>query len=299
MGEFIPSDAAGLTDLPGVWVAGNVTDLSATVIGAAAQGVAAAAAVNADLVAEDTRLAVNERTGATLIQHAGMDGHGHTPMDPGQLVSQEYWDARYASADTIWSGNPNEQLVAQVADLAPGTALEVGAGEGADAIWLAERGWRVTAIDISPVALERAAGRAAAAGESTTDKITWQQSDILAWTPPPAQFDLVSAHFVHLPKAQRDVAYSRLAAAVRPGGRLLIVGHHPSDLETGLGRPNLPDWLFKAEEIAELLDRDEWELLVVAAQARETADPRGSGGRIILHDAVLSAVRRPQTQTWR
>ena len=103
-------------------------------------------------------------------------------MDPRQLVTQEFWDARYASADAIWSGNPNEQLVAQVADLAPSTALEVGAGEGADAIWLAERGWRVTAVDISPVALERAARRAAAAGESTAAKITWQQADILAWT---------------------------------------------------------------------------------------------------------------------
>ncbi len=298
IGEFIPADATGLTDLPGVWVAGNVTDLSATVIGAAAQGVAAGAAINADLVAEDTRRAVNERTpGATLDQPHGADGHDHVLKDPRQLVTQEFWDTRYASADAIWSGNPNEQLVAQVADLAPGTALEVGAGEGADAIWLAERGWRVTAVDISPVALERAARRAAEAGESTADKITWQQADILAWTPPSAQFDLVSAHFVHLPKAQRDVVYSRLAAAVRSGGRLLIVGHHPSDLETALGRPNLPDWLFTAEAIAELLDRDEWELLVVAAPAREAADPRGSGERVIMHDAVLSAVRRQKTQS--
>ena len=105
----------------------------------------------------------------------------------------------------------------------------------------------------------------------------------------------MSAHFVHLPKAQRDVVYSRLAAAVRSGGRLLIVGHHPSDLETALGRPNLPDWLFTAEDIAELLDRDEWEVLVAAAPARETADPRGSGQRIIMHDAVVSAVRRLKT----
>jgi SAM-dependent methyltransferase len=293
IGEFIPADATGLTDLPGVWVAGNVTDLSATVIGAAAQGVAAGAAINADLVAEDTRRAVKERTpGAILDQPHGAAGHDQVPMNPRQLVTQEFWDARYASADAIWSGNPNEQLVTQVADLAPGTALEVGAGEGADAIWLAERGWRVTAVDISPVALERAARRAAEAGESTSDMVTWQQADILAWTPPSAQFDLVSAHFVHLPKAQRDVVYSRLAAAVRAGGRLLIVGHHPSDLETALGRPNLPDWLFTAEDIAELLDRDEWELLVVAAAAREASGPRGSGERVIKHDAVLSAVRR-------
>ena len=107
----------------------------------------------------------------------------------------------------------------------------------------------------------------------------------------------MSAHFVHLPKAQRDVVYSRLVAAVRSGGRLLVVGHHPSDLETALGRPNLPDWLFTAEDIAELLDRDEWELLVVAAPAREAADPRGSGECVIMHDAVLSAVHRQKTQS--
>lgn len=265
IGEFIPADPSGLTDVPGVWVAGNVADLSATVIGAAAQGVAAAAAINADLVAEDTRRAVNERSpGATLEQPHGADGHDHVSMDPRQLVTQEFWDARYASAD---------------------------------AIWLAERGWRVTAVDISPVALERAARRAAATGEKTAERITWQQADILAWTPPPAQFDLVSAHFVHLPKPQRDIVYCRLAAAVRSGGRLLVVGHHPSDLETVPGRPNLPDWLFTAEEI-ELLDRNEWDLLVVAAPAREAADPRGTGGRIIMHDAVLSAVRRQETQPW-
>ena len=150
----------------------------------------------------------------------------------------------------------------------------------------------MTAVDISPVALERAARRAAAAGESAADRITWQQADILAWTPPPAQFDLVSAHFVHLPKAQRDVVYSRLAAAVRSGGRLLIVGHHPSDWRRHSADPTCRTGCFTAEDFAELLDRDEWELLVVAVPAREAADPRGSGERIVVHDAVLSAVRR-------
>src|SRR5206468_10455121 len=107
----------GLTDVPGAWVAGNVTDLSATVIAAAAQGVAAAAAINADLVAEDTRRAVNERApGAAREQPHAADGHDHVLMDPRQLVTQEFWDTRYASADAIWSGNPNQQLVAQVAD---------------------------------------------------------------------------------------------------------------------------------------------------------------------------------------
>src|ERR1700730_7897302 len=122
------------------------------------------------------------------------------PEDAAALVSQDFWDARYGSAEAIWSGNPNPQLVAEVADLVPGTALDVGSGEGADAIWLASRGWQVTGIDISPVALERAAQLAAAAGETIADHITWQQADVMVWDPAPKQFDLVSAQFIHLPK---------------------------------------------------------------------------------------------------
>ncbi|HEV7666156.1 MAG TPA: class I SAM-dependent methyltransferase, partial [Chloroflexota bacterium] len=97
------------------------------------------------------------------------------------MWTQEFWDERYASAATIWSGNPNPHLVAQVSDLRPGTALDVGSGEGADAIWLAEQGWQVTGIDVSMVALERAAQMAAAAGHDVADRITWQQADILTW----------------------------------------------------------------------------------------------------------------------
>src|ERR1700738_3548715 len=119
------------------------------------------------------------------------------PEDAAALASQDFWDARYGSAEAIWSGNPNPQLVAQVADLRPGTALDVGSGEGADAIWLAERRWQVTGIDVSTVALERAALLAAAAGQDVADRITWQQADILTWDPAQRQFDLVSAQFMH------------------------------------------------------------------------------------------------------
>jgi thioredoxin reductase/SAM-dependent methyltransferase len=289
VGALVPADASGLTAVPGVWLAGNVTDLSATVVGAAAQGATAGAAINADLVAEDTRVAVDAaRHKAADAAHGLANGHDHVPRDPRQLVTREFWNARYASAEAIWSGKPNAQLVASLSGVAPGTALELAAGEGADAIWLAQRGWRVTAIDISSVALERAA-TIAAAGPDVGDRITWQQGDALTWTPPSAAFDLVSMHFFQLPKAQRDQVYPRLAAAVRPGGRLLIVGHHPSDLATTMSRPKLPEWLFTPEEVAKLLDPTEWEV-TLSAPAREAVDPHGRP--MTIHDAVVFAVRR-------
>lgn len=204
--------------------------------------------------------------------------------------SQEFWDERYRSADVIWSGNPNPHLVQQVADLAPGTALDVGSGEGADSIWLASRGWHATGIDVSTVALDRAAQRAAGAGKEVADRITWQHADLLSWDPAPLQFDLVSAQFMHLPRPALESLHRRLAAAVRRGGALLIVGHHPLDLHTSMGRPHLPDMFYTAEQIAATLDPDDWQIIVAAAPERQTADP--DGRLITIHDAVMHAIRR-------
>ena len=214
--------------------------------------------------------------------------HDHD-FDPAVLVTQEFWEARYGSADQIWSGNPNQRLVEHVAELAPGTALDVGCGEGADAIWLASRGWRVTGIDVSTVALARAARCAAEAGAAVAGRITWQQADILSWDPAPLQFDLISAQFIHLPTPARESLHGRLAAAVRPGGTLLIVGHHPADLGTTMGRPNLPDFFFTAEQIAATLAPDAWQIVVAGAPERQATDP--DGRPITIRDAVLRAQR--------
>jgi SAM-dependent methyltransferase len=198
-----------------------------------------------------------------------------------------FWDERYRSADAIWSGDPNPQLVAEVSGLAPGTALDVGCGEGADAVWLAERGWHVTAIDISGVALERA--RKAAANAGLTERIDWRQGDIATWTPE-RSYDLVSEQFMQFAPPLRDAVFHRLAAAVAIGGTLLIVGHHPSDLETTMRRPRTPGVLYTAEEIAELLDPQTWETLVRAARPRDVTD--ANGAPVIVHDAVLRSRRR-------
>src|SRR5215472_15529629 len=113
--------------------------------------------------------------------------------------TQEFWDNRYSSAGQLWSGQPNERFAALVADLAPGEALDAGCGEGADAIWLASRGWTVLAVDVSAVALERAASHVTAQGGEIAERISWQRADIRDWDPAPRQFDLVSAQFMHLP----------------------------------------------------------------------------------------------------
>src|ERR1700722_16527120 len=139
-------------------------------------------------------------------------GHGHFPDQP-VAFTQEFWDERYRSAGKLWSGQPNPQLVAQTAGLAPGAALDAGCGEGADAIWLASRGWAVTGVDVSAVALDRAAGYAAAAGEQIAGRITWRREDLRSWTPEPQRFDLVSAQFMFLAPQEQAALYQRLAAA--------------------------------------------------------------------------------------
>jgi thioredoxin reductase/SAM-dependent methyltransferase len=289
LGEFIAADPTGLTDVPGVWVAGNVTDLTAQVVTAAAGGVAAAAAINADLVAEETRRAVaGYRDTRSTASEPASASHEHSPVT---LFTEEFWDERYRSAGRIWSGGANPHLVTTAIDLAPATALDVGSGEGADAIWLASRGWRVTGIDVSGVALGRAAERAAEAGAEVADRISWQRADVLSWDPAPQRFDLVSAQFMHLPRPALQALHRRLAAAVRPGGTLLIVGHHPSDLETSMGRPHLPELMFTADQIAASLDPGHWQVIDVAAPERQAVDPDGRS--ITIRDAVLRAVRRP------
>jgi trans-aconitate methyltransferase len=211
-------------------------------------------------------------------------------FDPASLMTREFWDERYGATEQLWSGNPNQRLVEQVGEITPGIALDVGCGEGADAIWLAARGWQVVGMDVSPVGLARAAQHAAQAGPEIASRITWQQADMLTWSPPSQQIDLVSAHFIHLPSAERESLHKRLAAAVSPGGTLLIVGHHPSDLETTAHRMNLPDFMYTAEQVAATLDPDAWEIVVAAAPQRDWHDPEGRP--ITIRDAVLRARRR-------
>ena len=200
------------------------------------------------------------------------------------LFTEEFWDERYASSERIWSGKPNPQLVAETQHLEPGTALDVGCGEGADVQWLAGRGWRVTGADVSTVALQRAASHT---DPELADRITWKQIDLITWIPA-EQYDLISAHYMHLPRAVREPAYARLAAAVAPGGSLLIVGHNFADLPHDEHRD--PDMSFTAGEIAATLDHRQW--IVHSEEARPRRATGADGTMLTLHDVVLRAERR-------
>jgi SAM-dependent methyltransferase len=206
-----------------------------------------------------------------------------------EQFDQAFWDDRYRSQPTLWSGNPNRHLVHEAQDLTPGAALDVGSGEGADAIWLAGRGWRVTAVDLSTVALERGAANAAHAGAEIAARIDWRHADLTTWDPGTEVYDLVSAQYMHLPATQRDELFRRLAGAVAPGGSLLIVGHHPSDLDTTIPRPPDRGLVYTGDDVVALVDPGQWEIVTNTAPARTATDP--DGHTVTIHDTVLRARR--------
>ncbi|MFN8524827.1 MAG: class I SAM-dependent methyltransferase [Chloroflexota bacterium] len=143
-------------------------------------------------------------------------------IDP-SVKDEEFWDGVYGRQEQLFSGDPNVMLVEEMADAEPGTALDVGCGEGGDAIWLAQLGWRVTAADVSSVALGRAARRAESLG--LADRIDWQQHELGA-SFPAGSYDLVTSHYLHsYIELPREQILRQAAAAVAPGGTLLIVGH--------------------------------------------------------------------------
>ncbi len=206
------------------------------------------------------------------------------------MFSEAAWDERYQSRPSLWSGKPNPNLVSETQGLAAGTALDAGAGEGADAIWLAENGWRVAAIDVSTVALQRAAAHAAERGPEIADRIDWRQADLRSWDPGAERFDLVAAHYLQMPAPMRADVLTRLAAVVAPSGTLLIVGHHPSDLQTTVPRPPMPELFYTGDDIAALLDADGWEIVTNDAPGRAATDP--DGNTVTIHDTVFRATRR-------
>ncbi|MET8832989.1 class I SAM-dependent methyltransferase [Micromonospora sp. NPDC004540] len=197
-----------------------------------------------------------------------------------------YWEERYRDQHAAHHRAPNPQLVAEVGDLAPGTALDAGCGEGADAIWLAARGWRVTAVDVAAGALRHAHEQAATRGPEVAGRIDWARADLARWRPTEGHFDLVTSHYVH---GAGDDLVDRLAAAVAPGGTLLVVGHDPSDPHTAAaGAPAAAH--VTAAQLAAGLDPGRWEIVVAETRSRSVTGP--DGRRRTLHDAVLRARRR-------
>ncbi len=193
------------------------------------------------------------------------------------------WNERYAATEgLLWSAQPNRTLEAEVADLTPGRALDVGCGEGRNAVWLATRGWDVTAVDFSDVAVERGTELARRSGVS----VTWIVDDVLEFVPEQRAFDLVIVLYLHLPSEARRRVHQRAAVALRDGGTLLVLGHDVTNLERGYGGPQDPSILFSPEDLA----ADVPELTIVKADhVHRTVDANGE--RHVAIDALLRAVR--------
>jgi SAM-dependent methyltransferase len=220
--------------------------------------------------------------------HQPTEGHEHrVDVRDDHAGAERFWENHYRRHEQVWSGNANAVLVAVVAQLSPGIALDLGCGEGGDAIWLARQGWRVTAVDVSPTALQRVADRAAA--EGVAERITCEQHD-LAHTFPVGRFHLVSAHYLHtqldFPRAQ---VLRAGAGAVAVGGLLLIVEHASiapwswnQDPQTRFPTPEAT--LHSLE-----LDQEKWQVERLAAPPRQATGPGGQIATVI--DNII-AIRR-------
>ncbi len=161
-------------------------------------------------------------------------------------MKREDWDRRYAERELVWSAEPNRFLVAETQALPPGRALDLACGEGRSALWLAERGWRVTAVDYSGVALEKAHRIAERRGV----EVEWVLADLLDYEPEAGAFDLVLVLYLHVPADERPPLLAKAAAAVAPGGTFLLVGHDLANLTEGWGGPSDASLLYTAAEIA-------------------------------------------------
>ncbi|GAB7192587.1 hypothetical protein NUM3379_32960 [Kineococcus sp. NUM-3379] len=206
------------------------------------------------------------------------------PVD--RTPDADEWDERYGASDRIWSGEPNGALVAETTDLPPGRALDVGCGEGADAVWLARRGWRVTALDVSGIALERARRHADDAGV----EVGWVHAGLVEADLPAGGFDLVSAQYPVLRKTPGAVAERVLAGLVAPGGTLLFVHHDLSGHDAarhGALQHDPAHFAFPADVAAVL--GEEW---VVEVDERRPRVVHGGAGAHHVADLVLRARRR-------
>jgi SAM-dependent methyltransferase len=215
-----------------------------------------------------------------------MPAHDHD-HSTGRTVPRaaEDWDGWYADRDQVWSGEPNGSLVAEISAETPGRALDVGCGEGADAVWLAQRGWQVTALDVSQVALDRARTAAGVAGV----EVDWVHAGLAEAPLPRASFDLVTTHYPAVPRARGAEAVDALLGAVAPGGTLLVVYHADMDEEQARAHGfDLADYL-AVEDIRAALD-EAWDVEIDERRARNVAS--GSAGAHHSHDLVLRASRR-------
>jgi SAM-dependent methyltransferase len=202
---------------------------------------------------------------------------------------RDFWEERWSqvlrdNGDQIARRPPNTHLTGAVESLRPGRALDAGCGHGSDTLWLATRGWRVTAVDFSAAALAHARSTAEALGTDVAERIDWVEGDLANWTPEPGHYDLVTCLYVHIAGSVEEMV-RRMAAGVAPGGTLLLVGHCPVDPATGAATPAAGQVQVSVDTAVPALDPDRWEFAVAENRRRVQT---GSGV-----DAVICARRLP------
>ncbi len=203
------------------------------------------------------------------------------------------WDERYAAAELVWSSTPNQFVAAEVADLPPGRAVDLAAGEGRNALWLAERGWQVTAVDFSLVGLDKGRQIEASLPHGRDLHVDWVHADVLTYEPGPVGYDLALLAYLQLPADERRAAVRVAFRALAVGGTLLVVAHDSSNLTEGTGGPQDPSVLYTAEEVLGDLDGERFE--VVRAERVERVVPAGDEHRgepdRTAYDALVRLVR--------
>ncbi|WP_232662752.1 class I SAM-dependent methyltransferase [Pseudonocardia sp. TRM90224] len=202
-------------------------------------------------------------------------------------LDREFWEERWSQAlrehgDTIAKMPPNAHLTDAAGDLRPGRALDAGCGHGSDTLWLAARGWRVTAVDFAATALAHGRATAETVGGDVAARVDWVEGDLATWAPQPEHYDLVACLYVHVAGSVREMV-RRMAAGVAPGGTLLLVGHRPVDPATGTATPAAGQVQVSVDEAVAALEPDGWEFVVAADRPRRQA---GTGV-----DAVICARR--------
>jgi SAM-dependent methyltransferase len=194
---------------------------------------------------------------------------------------REGWDRRYAGQDYVWKVEPNQFVLAHLADLAPGRAVDLGAGEGRNAVWLATKGWQVTAVDISPVGLEKGARLAAEHGAP----VDFVEGDVISWEPA-EPVDLVVISYLQIPTPERLAVLRRAATWLVPGATLFVIAHDRSNIENGHGGPQNPDVCYTVEETVAALSG----LDVTIAEVAERVVATDDGEKVAL-DTLVMALR--------
>jgi SAM-dependent methyltransferase len=202
-------------------------------------------------------------------------------------VDSQRWDARYSSAEYEWSMHPNQFVATELDGVPPGRALDLAAGEGRNSVWLAERGWRVTAVDFSRVGLGK--GRTLSAAHGVDDaQVEWVVADLDGYRPARSSFDLVLIAYLQVGADLRARVLAAAAAALVPGGTLLVVGHDLANLTEGTGGPSSPEVLYTPEAITAALCGL---TIIKAERVRRRVDR--DGARATAVDTLVRAERPP------